>query len=107
MVARGQHINFPRIEVAIRVGDLSFLLAHRGSLSLASEAEMCRLIAEQQPAKLDTVSVEWIRGFAAQAAGQERRDYARIVEAFDHFMLNPDQSASQLVALCAARGIEP
>jgi hypothetical protein len=107
MVVRGPHIPYSRIDAAIRAGDLSFLLAHRESLSLATDAEMCRLIAEQQPAKLDTVSVEWIRGFAAQAIGQQQSDYARIVEVFDRFSLDPALSASQLVALCAARGIEP
>lgn len=107
MVVHALHIPHSRIDAAIRAGDLSFLLAHRESLSLASEAEMCRLIAEQQPVKLDTASVEWIRQFAVQAVGQERPDYARIVEAFDRFPLTPDLSASQLVALCAARGIEP
>lgn len=107
MVVHSPHIPFSRIDSAIRSGDLAFLLAHRESLSLASEAEMCRLIAEQQPARLDTVSVEWIREFAAQAVGQQRPDYARIVEAFDRFPVNPDLYASQLVTLCAARGIEP
>jgi hypothetical protein len=107
MVVHAQHIPYSRIDSAIRSGDLSFLLAHRESLSLATEAEMCRLIAEQQPARLDTFSVEWIREFAAQAVGQRRPDYARIVEAFDRFPLNPDLYASQLVTLCAARGIEP
>jgi len=107
MVVHAQHIPHSRIVAAIQAKDLRFLLANRESLSLAVEVEMCRLLAEQQPAKLDAASVEWIRQFAAEAVGQQRPDYARIVEAFDRFPLNPDLSASQLVALCAARGIEP
>jgi hypothetical protein len=107
MVVHAPHIPFSRIDAAIQAKDLRFLLVNRESLSLATEAEMCRLIAEQQPAKLDVASVEWIREFAAQAVGQQRPDYARIVEAFDRFPLNPDLYASQLVALCAARGIDP
>jgi hypothetical protein len=107
MVVSALHIPFSRIDAAIHAGDLSFLVAHRESLTLATEVEMCRLIAEQRPAGLDKVSVEWIRQFAVQAVGQQRPDYVRIVEAFDRFPLNPDLSASQLVALCAARGIEP
>lgn len=107
MVVPVRHISYARIDAAIQAKDLRFLLSNRESLSLATEVEMCRLIAEQQPARLDTVSVEWIREFAAQAVGQQRSDYARIVEAFDRFPVNPNLSASQLVTLCAARGIEP
>lgn len=107
MVVHAPHIPYSRIDAAIHAGDVSFLLAHRESLSLATEAEMCRLIAEQRPAGLDKVSVEWIRRFAAEAVGQETEDYRRIWEAFHRFPVAPELSASQLVALCAARGIEP
>jgi hypothetical protein len=101
------HIPYSRIEAAIRAGHLSFLLAHIDSLSLPDEAEVARLIVEQQPRRLEEASVRWIQRFAREAHGQELDDYLRIWEAFHRFPVAPDLSASELVALCAARGIEP
>ena len=101
------HIPYARIEAALRAGHLAFLLAHVDSLSLGSEAEMCRLIAEQRPGKLEQASLRWIRRFANEAHGQRRGDYRLILQAFDQFPLAPERSASQLVSLCAARGVDP
>jgi hypothetical protein len=101
------HIPYSRIDAAIRAGHLSFLLAHIDSLSLPGEAELARLIAAQQPERLEEASVRWIQRFAREARGQELDDYRTIWEAFHRFPVAPDLSASELVALCAARGIEP
>jgi hypothetical protein len=100
------HIPYARIEAALRAGHLAFLLAHVDSLSLGSEAEMCRLIAEQRPGRLEQASLRWIRRFANEAHGQRRGDYLLILQAFDQFLLAPERSASQLVSLCAARGLD-
>lgn len=101
------HIPYSRIDAAIRAGHLSFLTAHLESLSLATEAEVCRLIVEQQPQKLREATVRWIQRFAREARGQELDDYLRIWQAFHRFPVAPDLSAQELVALCSARGIEP
>jgi hypothetical protein len=106
MEASACHIPYSRIDAAIRAGHLSFLLAHLESLSLAAEAEVCRLIAEQRPRRLDDASVRWIRRFAAEAQDQQRGDYVLIVEAFDQFTVAPERSAGQLAALCSARGVD-
>ena len=67
---------------------------------------MCRLIAEQRPGKLEQASLRWIRRFAQEALNQQRGDYRLILDAFDRFQLAPERSASQLVSLCAARGLD-
>jgi hypothetical protein len=107
MEVSAPHIPYSRIDAAIRAGHLSFLLAHIDSLSLPGEAEAARLIVEQQPGRLDEASIRWIGRFAREARGQELDDYLRIWQAFHRFPVTPDLSASELVALCAARGIEP
>jgi hypothetical protein len=107
MEVSAPHIPYSRIEAAIRAGHLSFLIAHLDSLSLASEAEVCRLIVEQQPGRLEQASVRWVQRFAREAQGQEFDDYLRIWQAFHRFPLVPDLCTGELVALCAARGIEP
>ncbi|MHB1539297.1 MAG: hypothetical protein ACYCUM_13065 [Solirubrobacteraceae bacterium] len=103
-MADAEHIPYPRIQAAIRAGQLSFLLAHADALGLPEEAELCRLIAQQRPHQLEPASVRWIRRFAATARGQRREDYATIVCAFDRLPLTPERSVGELKALCAARG---
>jgi hypothetical protein len=100
------HIPYARIEAAIRVGHLSFLLSHLQALGLREEVDLCRLLAEQRPDQLETASVRWIRRFATTARDQRREDYMLIVNAFDRLPLDPERSAGELKALCAARGAE-
>lgn len=101
------HIPYSRIDAAIRAGHLSFLLAHVESLSLVDEARVCRLIAEQQSHGLGSAGVRWMQRFGREASDQRLSDYRLIVEAFERFSLAPERSASELVALCAARGVDP
>jgi hypothetical protein len=102
------HIPYARFEAALRAGRLEFIQehAHQFTLDLADEAEVCRLIAEQDPARLETASVQWIKQFAAKASGQRREDYKLILRAFDTMMVEPKLVAGQLRALCAARGLD-
>lgn len=75
-------------------------------MGVSDAAEVCRLIAEQDLGSLEPASVQWIRRFAAEAGEQERRDYGLIVQAFDAMTAQPDLAMGQLVALCAARGLD-
>jgi hypothetical protein len=101
------HIPYARFEAALRTGDLAFIRRHADglTLSLADEAEVCRLIAGQDPGRLEAASVRWIKRFAAQARDERRSDYGLIVSSFDALMLEPEVAAGQLRALCAARGL--
>ena len=75
-------------------------------MGLPDAARVCCLIAEQDPGGLEAASVQWIRRFAAEGIEQERRDYGLIVRAFDTMIVQPGLAAEQLVALCAARGLD-
>jgi hypothetical protein len=92
----------------LRAGNLALIRRYAGRITMGvpDAAEVCRLIAAQDPGSLEPASVQWIRRFAAEAVGQERRDYGLIVKAFDAMTAQPDLAAGQLVALCAARGLD-
>ena len=107
MEVSAPHIPYSRIDAAIKAGQLSFLLAHLDSLTLPDEAEVCRLSTEQNPGQLGDLPVRWVRRFAREAPRQELDDYLRIWEAFHRFPVAPERSASQLVSLCTARGVDP
>jgi len=108
MASTAPHIPYARFEAALRVGDLAFIRRHAGglTLSLADEAEVCRLIAGQDPGRLEAASVGWIKRFAARARGERRSDYGLIVSSFDALTLEPEMGVDQLRALCAARGLD-
>ena len=101
------HIPYARFRAALDAGDLPFILAHadRFTLGLPDAVEVCRLLAVRDPGRLEAASVRWIRRFAAEAAGQERRDYGLIVGAFDAMVSEPESAAGRLAALCSARGL--
>jgi len=92
----------------LRAGNLAFIRRHaaRLTMGLPDAAEVCRLIAEQDPGGLEAASVHWIKRFAGEAVEQERRDYGLIVRAFDTMTAQPVLATGQLVALCAARGLD-
>jgi hypothetical protein len=102
------HVPHAQFQAMLRAGNLVSIrrCAGRITMGLPDAAEVCRLIAEQDPGSLEPASVQWIRRFAAEAAGQERRDYGLIVQAFDAMVAEPGLAAGQLVALCAARGLD-
>lgn len=75
-------------------------------MGLPDEAEVCRLIAEQDPGSLEAASVWWIRRFAGEPVEQQLGDYRLIVEAFDAMTFNPELATEQLVSLCAARRLD-
>ncbi len=102
------HIPYAQFQAMLRAGNLAFIRrnAERITMGLPDAAEVCCLIAEQDPASLEAASVQWIRRFAAEAAEQKRRDYGLIVQAFDAMMVQPELAAGQLVALCAARSLD-
>jgi hypothetical protein len=102
------HVPYARFQTALRAGDLLFIRRHADglTLSLADEAEVCRLIASQDPARLEAASVRWIKRFALQAREERRSDYGLIVSSFDALTLEPALATGQLRALCAARGLD-
>jgi len=106
--ASAPHIPYAQFQAMLRAGNHAFIRrnAERITMGLPDAAEVCRLIAEQDPASLEPASVHWIRRFAAEAQAQERRDYGLIVQAFDAMTAQPELAASQLAALCAARGLD-
>jgi hypothetical protein len=55
----GLHIPYARFEAALRAGDLGFIRRHAAELTLgpADEAEVRRLISEQEPGELQEDSV--------------------------------------------------
>jgi hypothetical protein len=90
------------------MGDLAFIRRHRASLTLGLVDEICvaELIASQDPGGLEAHAVECVRLFAVGARGQELEDYIRIVSAFRMLVSQPELATGQLLALCAARGLE-
>jgi hypothetical protein len=102
------HIPYAQFQAMLRAGNLAFIRrnAERITMGLPDAAQVCRLIAEQDPGSLEPASVQWIRRFAADGVAQERRDYGLIVHAFDTMTAQPDLAAGQLVALCAARRLD-
>lgn len=102
------HIPYPRVQAAIRAGNLAFLRCHSAqiNLSLRDAISVCVLIAEQEPSQLDPASVRWIKQWAARARGEQRDDYRLIVEAFDVLPVAPERACGELAALCAARGLD-
>lgn len=102
------HIPYAQFEAMLRAGNLAFIRRHARQITIGLPAatQVCRLISEQDPAGLEAASVHWIQRFAAEAAGQERRDYGLIVPAFDAMMTEPELAVGQLTALCAARGLD-
>jgi hypothetical protein len=101
------HISYPRFKAALGARDLAFIRRNARSIAigLPDAAEVCRLIAEQDPGRLEEASVHWIKRYAAEAPGQRRSDYLVIVSAFDSLTVDPERAAGELAALCAARGI--
>ena len=102
------HIPYARFQAALHAQDLAFIQRHSRQLTIGlnDAVEVCRLIAEQQPAQLEEASLHWIWRFAASASEQQRHDYELIVRAFDAFTIQPDLATGQLSALCAARGLD-
>jgi hypothetical protein len=102
------HIPFSRFHAALTVGDLAFVRRHRASLtlSLADEIRVAELTASQDPGGLEAQALVCVRRFAVEATGQELEDYARLVSALRAMSYDPELATGQLLALCAARGIE-
>jgi hypothetical protein len=75
-------------------------------MGLPDEARVCRLVAEQDPCRLERASVRWIKRFAATADGEQRSAYGLIVQTFDTMSFNPELAAEQLAALCADQGLD-
>jgi len=102
------HVPYAQFQAMLRAENLAFIRRHAGriTMGLPDEAEVCRLVAEQDPGALEYASVRWIKRFAAEAVEEERRDYGLIVRAFDTMTVQPALAADQLVALCAARRLD-
>jgi len=102
------HVPYAQFQAMLRAENLAFIRRHAGriTMGLPDEAEVCRLMAEQDPGALESASVRWIKRFAAEAVEEERRDYGLIVRAFDTMTAQPALAADQLVALCAARRLD-
>jgi hypothetical protein len=107
-VSRSLHIPYAQFQAMLRAGNLGFIRRNyaRITMGLPDEAEVCRLIAEQEPSSLEPASVRWIKRYAAEAVQEPRDDYGLIVRAFDSMAVQPDLAAEQLVALCAARRLD-
>jgi hypothetical protein len=102
------HIPYSRVDAALRVGDLGFIRRHRASLTLGlvDEIRVAELLAAQDLAALEAQALECVRRFAVEASKPELDDYLRIVTAFRTMASRPELATGQLLALCAARGIE-
>jgi hypothetical protein len=102
------HIPYARFEAALRTGNLRFIEEQRTALTLtlADEARVCRLIAEQKPAALEEASVRWIKRFARDARGERRSDYGVILRAFETLSSDPETGSGQLVALCTQMSLD-
>jgi hypothetical protein len=107
VVCGSPHIPYARFQAALRAGQLAFIRRHAGqlTLSLADEAEVCRLIAAQEPGQLEEASAGWIKRYAAEAKDQRRSDYLVILRAFDLLKVEPELAIGQLKALCTVRGL--
>jgi hypothetical protein len=106
--SRGSHIPYARFKAALQARDLAFILRHADGLTfgLPDAVEVCLLISEQAPERLEAASVRWIRRYAAEASGQLWDDYKLIVEAFDALLGEPELAAGRLLALCSTRGLD-
>lgn len=107
-LAQAQHVPYAQFRAMLEAGNLRFIRRHAKEITMGmpDAVEVCRLIAEQDPASLEAASVQWIRRFAAEAAEQERSDYGLIVLAFDAMAAQPELASGQLGALCAARKLD-
>jgi len=103
----GTHISFARARAAIDAGDLEFIRRHRAqmTLSLAVEAEVCQLIAEQDPETLEAARVQWIARSAAEANHARPGAYQAVLEAFEGLRTDPQPAVARLTELCVTWGL--
>jgi hypothetical protein len=101
------HISFPRVRAAIDAGDLGFIRRHRAqmTLSLANEAEVCQLIAEQDPQSLEAARVQWIGRFTAEVNHARPGAYQAVLEAFEGLRSDPEPAVARLKELCVTWGL--
>lgn len=102
------HIPFSRFDAAVAAGDLEFVRRHRRNftLGLVDDIRIAELTAVKDPAGLEAEVVGCIRRFAAEAIGQTPSDYLQLVTSFQTMAHNQEFATGELLALCAARGIE-
>ena len=102
------HVPYAQFEAMLRAGNLPWIRRNHGriTMGLPDEARVCRLVAEQDPCRLERASVRWIKRFAATADGEQRSAYGLIVQTFDTMSFNPELAAEQLAALCADQGLD-
>jgi hypothetical protein len=107
MVVRSPHIPYPRFEAALRAGNLAFIRAHRAqiTMSLTDEAELCRLIAEQDPENLEPARVQWIGRFTAEVNHARPGAYQAAIEAFGALRTDPEPAVARLKELCVSWGL--
>ena len=75
------------------------------SLSLTVEAEVCQLIAEQDPDSLEAARVQWIGRFSAEANHARPGAYQAALEAFDGLRTDPQPAVARLKELCVTWGL--
>jgi hypothetical protein len=104
---RSPHIPYPRFDAALRAGDLGFIRCHRAqiSLSLFDEADVCQLIAEQDPENLEAARVQWISRFTAEANHARPGAYQAVLEAFEGLLSDPEPAVARLKELCVTWGL--
>jgi hypothetical protein len=102
------HIPFSRFNAAMAARDLEFVRRHRQNftLGLVDEIRIAELTATEDPAGLEAEVVGCIRRFAAEAVGQRPSDYLQLFTSFQTMAHDQELATGELLALCAARGIE-
>jgi hypothetical protein len=107
MRLRSNHIAFPRVRAAIDAGDLDFVRRNRAqmTLSLPIEAEVCQLIAEQDPDSLEAARLQWIGRFTAEVNHARPGAYQAAMEAFEALRTDPEPAVARLKELCVTWGL--
>lgn len=108
MPSPSSHIPFSRFDAAMAARDLEFVRRHRRqfTLGLVDDIRIAELTAIEDPAGLEAEAVGCIRRFAAEAIGQGTRDYLQLFTSFQTMAHDQELATGELLALCAARGIE-
>ncbi len=108
MIAVGAtHIPYPLLDRALNTGNLTYLRRHYRQIdwSLLSRIRLLELVAEKEPAAVESEAVAFIRQWSAEVPGTCVEDYDTILGAVRAVRHAPERAVGELTSLCSMRGI--
>lgn len=96
-------ITYPRFQAALDNGDLAFIRRHAAELApirLADALEVCLLVRDQDPARLDRAIVRWVGRFALEAPAASIADVRDAADALAALREDSEGAMEVLSELC-------